>query len=124
MLAQATSIGDVVAVESELAQREADLECLQRRVAALHDRVALSTVTVELRGAAASPPAATPPGFGSGLGAGWAGLKVVGAVLATAVGFLLPFLPVLAAVAGVVWVVLRRRRNRGRRGGPGPEGGV
>jgi Domain of unknown function (DUF4349) len=121
LLAQATSIGDVVAVESELAQREADLESLQRRVAALRDRVALSTVTVELRGTAASPPAATPPGFGSGLGAGWAGLKVVGAVLATAVGFLLPFLPVLAVVAGGVWVVLRRRR---RRGGPGPEGGV
>jgi hypothetical protein len=121
LLAQATSIGDVVAVESELAQREADLESLQRRVAALRDRVALSTVTVELRGTTAAPPAATPPGFGSGLGAGWAGLKVVGAVLATAVGFLLPFLPVLAVAAGVVWVVLRRRR---RRGGPGPEGGV
>jgi hypothetical protein len=122
LLAQATSIGDVVTVESELARREADLEALQRRVAALRDRVALSTVTVELRGPAATPPPDTaPPGFGSGLVAGWAGLKVVAAVAATAVGFLLPFLPVLAVAAGVVWVVLRRRR---RRGGPGPEGGV
>ena len=78
-------------------------------------------MTVELRGTAAAPPTDRPPGFGSGLGAGWAGLKVVGAVLATAIGFLLPFLPVIAVAAGVVWVVLRRRR---RRGGPGPEGGV
>lgn len=119
LLAQATSIGDVVSVESELARREADLESLQRRVAALRDRVALSTVTVELRGTAGSPPTAEAPGFGSGLGAGWAGLRALGAVLATAAGFLLPFLPLLAVVAGLVWAVRRRRR----RGGRGPEGG-
>ncbi len=121
LLAQATSIGDVVAVESELARREADLESLERRLAALRGRVALSTLTVELRGAAAPPPAAAPPGFGSGLGAGWAGLRAVGTALATAAGFLLPFLPLLAAAGVVVWVVRRRRR---RRGGPGSEGGV
>ena len=50
LLAQATSIGDIVSVESELARREADLESLQRRLAALRDRVALSTLTVELTG--------------------------------------------------------------------------
>jgi hypothetical protein len=121
LLAQATSIGDVVAVESELARREADLESLERRLAALRDRVALSTLTVELRGVAAPPPTAAPPGFGAGLGAGWAGLRAVGAALATAAGFLLPFLPLLAVAGGVLWVVRRRRR---RRGGPGPEGGV
>jgi Domain of unknown function (DUF4349) len=121
LLAQATSIGDIVAVEAELARREADLDSLQRRLAALRDRVALSTLTVELRGAVATPPSAPPPGFGAGLGAGWAGLKIVGAALATAVGFLLPFLPILAVAAVAVWIVVRRRR---RRGGPGPEGGV
>jgi hypothetical protein len=124
LLAQARSIGDVVAVESELARREADLESLQRRLAALRDRVALSTLTVELRGATAGPPSAPPPGFAAGLGAGWAGLKVAGAALATAIGFALPFLPVLAAAAAAVWVVLRRRRARAKRGGPGREGGV
>jgi hypothetical protein len=124
LLAQATSIGDVVAVESELARREADLDSLERRLAALRDRVALSTLTVELRSTAATPPPAPPPGFGNGLGAGWAGLKVVGAALATAVGFLLPFLPILVVGAGVVWVVRRRRARRPRRlgGGPNPEG--
>jgi hypothetical protein len=122
LLAQAASVGDVVAVESELARREADLESLERRLAALRDRVALSTLTVELRGAPAPPPAAAPPGFGAGLGAGWAGLRVLGTALATAAGFLLPFLPLLAVAAGVVWAVVRRRRRR--RGGPGPEGGA
>ena len=123
LLAQATSIGDVVAVESELARREADLDSLQRRLATLRDRVALSTLTVELRGPATTEPDDPPPGFGSGLGAGWAGLKVVGTALAAAAGFLLPFLPVLAVGAAVVWVVVRRRRARRSRSGPGPVGG-
>lgn len=123
LLAQATSIGDIVAVESELARREADLDSLQRRVATLKDRVVLSTLTVELRSAPAPAPVNPAPGFGAGLGAGWAGLKVIGSGLATAAGFLLPFLPLLAIAGGVVWVV-RRRRARVRRGGPGPEGGI
>jgi hypothetical protein len=46
-----------------------------------------------------------------------AGLRAVGAALATAAGFLLPFVPLLAAA--VVWAV---RRRRGRRGDPGPKG--
>ncbi len=119
LLAQATSIGDIVSVESELARREADLDSLTRRLAALEDQVALSTLTVELR---TSPVAAPTPGFGAGLGAGWSGLKVIGSGLATAAGFLLPFVPVLLVAAGVVWAVRRRRPGR-RRGGPGPEGG-
>ena len=121
LLAQATSIGDIVSVESELARREADLDSLQRRLAVLKDQVALSTLTVELRTVGAVEPVDPAPGFGAGLGAGWSGLKVIGAGLATAAGFLLPFLPVLLLAAGAVWVV---RRRRGRRGSPGPEGGV
>jgi hypothetical protein len=123
LLAQATSIGDIVAVESELARREADLDSLQRRLVALKDQVALSTLTVELRTAPAPEPVTPAPGFGAGLGAGWSGLKVIGSGLATAAGFLLPFLPVLAVAAGAVWIVRRRRVGR-RQGGPGPEGGV
>ena len=123
LLAQATSIGDIVAVESELARREADLDSLTRRLAALKDQVALSTLTVELRTAPIAEPVTPAPGFGAGLCAGWSGLKVIGAGLATAAGFLLPFLPVLAVAAGVVWMVRRRRVGR-RQGGPGPEGGV
>ena len=123
LLAQATSIGDIVSVESELARREADLDSLTRRLAALKDQVALSTLTLELRTGPVAEPVTPAPGFGAGLGAGWSGLKVIGSGLATAAGFLLPFLPVLAVAAGVVWAVRRRRAGR-RRGDPGPEGGV
>lgn len=113
LLAQATSIGDIVAVEAELASREADLDSLQRRLAALKDRVALSTVTVDLhRPATPVEPDGPPAGFGTGLGAGWEGLQAVGRAVAVVVGFLLPFLPVLAVVAAAVWFVVHRRRVR------------
>ena len=50
---------------------------------------------------------------------------MIGSGLATATGFLLPFLPVVAVAGGVAWVVVvHRRRAARRRGGPGPEGGV
>ncbi len=150
LLAQATTIGEVVTVEAELARREADLESLQRRLASLRDRAALSTLIVELRRAPVVAPTDAPPtGFGAGLAAGWSGVVVLGTALATAAGFLLPFLPV-PAVAAAVWAVVRRRRRAagtrssgdalpptggvsrqsasaptaGKRGGPGPEGGV
>jgi hypothetical protein len=123
LLAQATSIGDIVSVEAELARREADLDSLQRRLAALKDRVALSTLTVELRTAPGPVPATPPPGFGAGLDAGWSGLKVIGS------GWRRPRVPApvpagSGVAGGVAWVVVRRRRVARRRGGPGPEGGV
>ncbi|GEL17010.1 DUF4349 domain-containing protein [Pseudonocardia asaccharolytica] len=109
LLARAETIGEVVAVESELARREAELESLQRRLAALRDQVQLSTLDVDLR---AAPGPGARPGFGAGLGAGWDGLRTLGAGLAAAIGFLLPFLPVLAVLAGLGWFGWRRVRNR------------
>ncbi|MHA6785550.1 DUF4349 domain-containing protein [Pseudonocardia saturnea] len=114
LLAEATSIGDVVAIESELARREADLDSLTSRLTALRDQVALSTLTVELRGPAAGvvddDPA--PVGFLEGLGAGWAGLLALGAGTGAVVGFVLPFVPVLAVLAGIAWLVTRGVRRR------------
>ena len=114
LLAQATTIGDVVAIESELSRREAELDSLTRRLEALRDQVAMSTLTVDLRGRAVPPPPGGPaPGFLDGLATGWAGLLALGSGVAAAVGFVLPFLPVVAVLAGIVWLV--RRIVRGRR---------
>ncbi|GAA2552055.1 DUF4349 domain-containing protein [Pseudonocardia hydrocarbonoxydans] len=114
LLAEATSIGDVVAIESELARREADLDSLTGRLAALRDQVALSTLTVELRGPE-SPPvgaAADAPGFLDGLAAGWAGLLALGTGVGALLGFVLPFVPVLAVVGGIAWAAARGVRRR------------
>jgi len=112
LLAQATSIGDVVAIESELASREAELDSLVNRRAALADQVALATVTVDLRPAPGPGDEPDVAGFLGGLGAGWDGLRAVGAVLAATVGFLVPFLPVLAVLFGAGWLVRRVIRRR------------
>jgi Domain of unknown function (DUF4349) len=132
LLAEATSIGDVVAIESELARREAELDSLTRRLAALRDQVAMSTLTVDLRGPAAVPPLDTrpAPGFLDGLAAGWEGLRVIASAAAAVVGFAVPFLPVIALLAGFVLLgrrIVRTRRTPaavgvGGRSGPGSEG--
>jgi hypothetical protein len=128
LLAQAVSIGDIVSIESELAQREAELDSLVSRLAAIRDQVALSTLTVDLRGPGTPvlPPVDTEPaGFTDGLAAGWAGLLAVGTAAAAVVGFVLPLLPLV--VIALVAVLLVRRVARGRRTpppAPAPAGGA
>lgn len=116
LLAEASSIRDVVSIESELAKREAELDSLTKRLAQLRDRVAMSTVTVELRSSDA-PRGDEGPGFRDGLGAGWDGLLVLGRVMAAVVGFTLPFLPVLAVLVGIAWLALRGLRRRSSQAG-------
>jgi hypothetical protein len=134
LLAEATSLGDVVAIESELARREADLDSLTRRLAALRDQVALSTLTVDLLlpAVVVPPDVRAAPGFLEGLTAGWEGLRAIGTAAAAVVGFVLPFLPVLAVLFGFGWLgrrIVRSRRTpatavagAGGRSGPGSEG--
>jgi hypothetical protein len=118
LLAQARSIGDVVAVESELTRREADLDSLTGRLNALKGQVALSTLTVDVEKA---PLTTTenpqPTGFAAGLAAGWDGLKAAAVVTGAVVGYLLPFVPVLAVLLGLIWVGRRFARTRRLRGG-------
>jgi hypothetical protein len=107
LLAEAGDLGQVVQVEAELTRRTADLESLQARLAALDERVALSTVVLRLD-SEDSPEAAGAPGFLDGLRGGWDALLASARVAGAVVGALLPFLPVLA-VAALVAHRLRRR---------------
>ncbi|WP_461022156.1 DUF4349 domain-containing protein [Thalassiella azotivora] len=111
LMAEATSLADVVALESELATREADLESLRARHAALAGQADLATLTVHLRtpGVAAATDDAT--GFLPGLRAGRDALVTSTQVLLTAVGALLPFAAVAAVVVVPVLAVRRRRRS-------------
>ena len=129
LLGQARSIGDIVTIEAELSRREADLDSLTGRLAALRDQVALSTLTVDMR---KNPPlavaAAGPSGFPAGLATGWDGLLALGSGAGAAAGFVLPFLPVLALLGGLGWIGRRVVTGRrvpavaGGRSGPGSEG--
>jgi len=120
LLAQARSIGDVVAIESELTRREADLDSLTGRRNALKDQVALSTLTVDVD-KAPTPTTDTPPptGFLAGLAAGWDGLRATASATGAVVGFLVPFLPVVAVLVGLAWWGRRIARTRAS-GAEGP----
>lgn len=116
LLAQATTIAEVIAIESELSVREANLESLQQQQAHLDGQVALSTVSISLN-AVTDDPATTEPtqdtGFVAGVKAGWAALLGFFTWIGGAVGAVLPFVPLIAVAGLIVWWVIRRAR-RGR----------
>ena len=123
LLGQATSIGDIVSIEAELSRREADLDSLTSRLAALRDQVALSTLTVDISkpGVPVDPPVAA-GGFLGGLANGWDGLRTVASAVGVAAGFLLPFVVVLAVLGGIGLLVrrfVRARRVPAAGSGPG-----
>jgi hypothetical protein len=112
----ATSIKDVVSIESQLSQRQADLESLESQQRYLADQTSLSTITLSVeRTSKAGPPAETDhedAGFISGLSGGWGAMKsfLVGA--STVAGALLPWLVLALVLAVPGWPLVRRLRRR------------
>ena len=103
----------MVQVESELTRRQADLESLEARLAALSDQSTLATLTVSLSPVLTAPATPVAPGaFVDGLRGGWQAMLASVAVALRVLGALLPF-GVLAALVGVpVAAIMRRRRTQ------------
>ncbi|MFI7607095.1 DUF4349 domain-containing protein [Micromonospora sp. NPDC049366] len=114
LLARATTIGDLISLESELAKREADLASLEAKKRRLADLTALSTITLTLVGPDATTAAEEEKdlGFLAGLRGGWDVFLVSMTVVLTVLGAVLPWLFVFGVPLAVVLVVLRRRRRR------------
>jgi len=111
LYARATRVSDVIAIESELAQRESDLESLQAQQRALAGQVAMATVTLYL--VSMPSPArhhATHRGFLGGLDGGWRAFTHGVRLVVTGIGATVPFAALLAA-AGLTWLGIRRRRR-------------
>lgn len=116
LLGQAQSIRDIVAIESQLTQRQADLDSMVKRLAFLRDQTSMSTVTVNIQRTADEPREEKDDdsGFFSGLEDGWNALTSFGTGLATVAGALLPWSIALLILGGLLWpfrgrVNLRRR---------------
>lgn len=108
---QTDSVTDLVAVESELAARQSELESLTARRDYLANQVAMSTVYLSLSERQSGP--AITPDFLGGLQRGWDALLTIGAGLITAVGFIAPTAIVVGLVVLVViWLVRRRQRAK------------
>ncbi|MEV3921906.1 DUF4349 domain-containing protein [Actinomadura coerulea] len=123
LLDRADSVGEIMSIEQEISQREADLEALQARQKSLAHRTQFATVTVTLVSKAA-PPAEEEPrgGFTGGLRNGWHAFTAFVGGVAAVLGWLLPFL-VAAAVIGLPALALRRRlraRSAGTGADPAP----
>ncbi|MFW5474902.1 DUF4349 domain-containing protein [Knoellia sp. CPCC 206450] len=111
LLSRASNVNDLVALENELSQRQAELDALTAQLDSLKDSVSMSPVSVTLSTDDYEPVAAG--GFLSGLTSGWKAFVTSAAVLATVVGAVLPFAVAIGLVlAPVVWW-LRRRRHGG-----------
>jgi len=108
LLGRANAIRDIIAIESDLAQRQADLDSLKSQQKWLEDQTSLSTINVQL-----SRPGAAPPeearGFLAGLGIGWDAMRTSSEMLLTALGAVLPFAVLIALVGVPLRIVLRRR---------------
>ncbi len=112
LLAQANQIDDLLAIETQLSSRQAELDSLNAQREFLGDQVALSSVNITL-----SPTSTITeidaPGFLSGLRNGWSAFVSAIAVGVTAMGFLLPF-AVLALLVLVPLVAIAIRQSRRR----------
>ncbi|MCW4386361.1 DUF4349 domain-containing protein [Salinibacterium sp. SYSU T00001] len=111
LMADATTAGDLITIESELAERQAELESLQSQRRSLAQQVDFSTITLHL-GSEADAPVDEPDTFVTGLVAGWEALVAFVSFLLVALGVVLPWLVLPAIALLVVWMLVRRRRRR------------
>jgi hypothetical protein len=112
LLARAETIEQIVAIESQLATRQADLDALESRQRWLADQTGMSTLTVYIEQPVVHHERRKDEradGFVGGLSRGWdAFADGAGAVLVV-VGFLVPWLVLLALLAVPARLLLRRR---------------
>lgn len=116
LLAETGNVGDLLNVERELAAREAQVESLTGQLAALREQIDLATITLHVVKPSETTPAVSDdiPGFIEGAKTGTAAFVNVLLVIATAVGFSLPFLALAVVVGGPILLVVRRRRAERR----------
>ena len=114
LLARAERIADITSIESQLLQRETDLETLRGQRRTIERQVALATIDVTLSAERTSPP--PPPedesqtGFMDGLRGGADALRTFSVGMSAVVGALLPWSPFLLIGGFVVWRTTRKRR--------------
>ena len=119
---RATKLGDIITLESQLSERESNLEALEAQQRALTDQTNLSTIAVLVTrpvAVSARPHQDSTSGFVGGLNQGWDALVTTFAAVAHALGAVLPLGIALAVLACLVWMLARRvpvtRRSPDRR---------
>ncbi|MGO4103457.1 DUF4349 domain-containing protein [Leifsonia sp. YAF41] len=119
MMSTSTNTTDLIAIESALAQRQAELEGLISQRTFLSDQIEYSTITLDLTAEGVLAPG-SPTDFWGAIAAGFSALIAAGAGLLVALGYALPWLIALGVIAAVVLLIVRgvRRKRRGPPTGP------
>ncbi|MDJ0769745.1 MAG: DUF4349 domain-containing protein [Ilumatobacter sp.] len=120
---QATDLNDLVSLESELTRRQTELEQLEAQQRNLSDRVALSTITIEVVPTAAVPEPVpeTDEGIGDAFATGWNAFVAVFFALGFVLAVLAPFLGVAVVIGAIALLITRtERRRRAERALPSP----
>ena len=115
LLARAQNLRAIIAIESQLTRRQAELDSLKAQQAYLADQTSLSTITVFLE-KQVKPKADEPAeaGFLAGLKSGWTALGGAATVLATVLGAVLPFAVLLLLLGLPTWLLARSMVRRRR----------
>jgi len=110
---RATTLGQVITLEREISQRQADLESLLAQQKALADQTAMSTISLSVTRApdkvAKPDPRDDRAGFVAGIKKGWDAFTAFVIGTGHAVGLALPLGSLFALLALLGWVVVRRR---------------
>ena len=115
LLARATSLKDIVWIESQLTQRQSELDSLKSQQAWLADQTSESTITIDIErkaDAASEKKKEEDTGFLVGLKGGMKALGASTAAVATIIGAVLPFVVVLAFLGVPMWLLVRRSARR------------
>lgn len=113
LMSKAGDVADLLAAESSLTQRQAELDSLKAQRSTLHDEIDYATITVNI----STQSKVAHPGFFGELARGWHSVLSAAGTGVLAVGFLLPWLLLLALpVLGLVLVMRRLSPRRAAAG--------
>ncbi|WP_297084043.1 DUF4349 domain-containing protein [uncultured Demequina sp.] len=121
LLDQAEDIDDIIALESELDRRQAELESLEARQRGLDDQVSMSTIELSLTTEPVVIVDDSPRSFWSGLVSGWDALVGFLSGALVVAGVLLPWIALAGLIAIGALLVVRARRSRKRAASDVPE---
>lgn len=120
LLPTANDTETLIALETALSARQADLESLKAQQRYLDDQVSMSTIALSLI-TVADAPVVEPDTFLSGLIAGWNAFVAFFAGLLVALGVLLPWLVFAGLITLVIILLVRRARRKAAVAAPAPE---
>ncbi|OBK24868.1 hypothetical protein A5634_02340 [Mycobacterium asiaticum] len=105
LMSKAGTVSDLLAAESSLTQRQAELDSLKAQRSTLGDEISYATINVTI----SAQPTVSHAGFLGALANGWHALTSVANGALLAVGFLIPWMVPLAVLVLVLVLILRRR---------------